>query len=121
MTKVLVVEEEPLNMELVLKILDGKGFIAEGTKDGTDAIEMTEKELYDLILMDMKMPAMDGLEVTKAIKSKRAYKDVPVIALIAYAMMGDKERILSEGYFNDCISKPIDIINFIKIMEKYRR
>ncbi len=120
MTKVLVVEDTPSNKELVLEILNGEGFVAHGAEDGTEAIKMTEKELYDLILMDLKLPGTDGIEVTRAIKRNRAYKNVPVVALTAHAMKGDKERILNEGCFDDYISKPIDMPEFIKRIEKYR-
>lgn len=120
MTKVLVVEDTPSNRELMLEILNGEGFTAYGAEDGTEAIKMAEKELYDLILMDLKLPDTDGIEVTRAIKSNRAYKDVPVIVLTAHAMKGDKERILNEGCFDDYISKPIDMPEFINRMEKYR-
>lgn len=120
MTKVLVVEDTPSNRELMLEILDGEGFTAHGAEDGAEAIKMTENELYDLILMDLKLPGTDGIEVTRAIKSNCAYKDVPVVALTAHAMKGDKERILNEGCFDDYMSKPIDMPEFIERMEKYR-
>jgi CheY-like chemotaxis protein len=120
MTKVLVVDDTPSNKELVLEILIGEGFAAHGAQDGAEAIKMAEKELYDLILMDLKLPDTDGIEVTRAIKSNCAYKDVPVIALTAHAMKGDKERILNEGCFDDYMSKPIDMPEFIERMEKYR-
>ncbi len=121
MTKVLVVEDTPSNKELVLEILNGEGFAAHGAEDGTEAIKMAEKELYDLVLMDLILPDMDGIEATRAIKSNCAYKDVPVIALTAHAMKGDKERILNEGCFDDYMSKPIDITDFMKKIDKYKK
>ncbi len=120
MTKVLVVEDTPLNMELILEILDGQGFIVESAEDGEKAIKMAEKQVYDMILMDIELPGIDGIEVTRIIKSKPPYKDVPVIALTAYAMKGDKERLLGKG-FHDYISKPIDVPDLIKRLEKYRK
>jgi len=116
--KLLVVEDEPDNMKLVYEILNAQGFIVHGAKDGVEAINMAEKELYDLILMDLGLPDIDGIEVTRILKNKLQYKDVPVIALTAYAMKGDKERILASG-LDDYISKPIDVSDFIKRMEKY--
>lgn len=80
---------------------------------------MAEKEVYDLILMDIALPQMDGVEVTKIIKSMPRYKNVPVIALTAYAMKGDRERFLEAG-FEDYIAKPIEIDEFIKKIEKYK-
>lgn len=118
--KVLVVEDEPLHMELVLAILNSLGFISHGAATGEEAIEKIEKELYDLIIMDIALPRMNGVEVMKKIKSRSAYKDVPVIALTAYAMKWDRERFLAEG-FDDYIPKPMDVPDFIKRMEKYRK
>ena len=118
MTKVLVVEDDPTNMKLACEILNAQGFMVHGAKDGADAINMAEKEHYDLILMDIGMPGIDGIETTKIIKNKLQYKDVPVIALTAYSMKGDKERILAAG-LDDYISKPIDVSDFMKRLEKY--
>jgi len=119
MTRALVVEDNPLNMELELELLKAKGFKAEGVVNGEEAIKKTEKGIYDLILMDIELPGMDGMAVTKIIKSKPHYKNVPVIAITAYAMKGDKERFLAAG-FEDYIPKPIDVPDFIKRMDKYR-
>jgi two-component system cell cycle response regulator DivK len=120
MTKVLVVEDTPLNMELIIEILDGQGFEIDSADDGEKALKMVEKKLYDLILMDIELPGMDGTEVAKIIKTKPDYKDVPVLALTAYAMKGDKEKLLGKG-FNDYIPKPIDVSKFMKILNKYRK
>lgn len=120
MTKVLVVEDSPFNMELVLEILDSIGFIAAGAVNGAEAIKNTEKEVYNLILMDIELPGMDGITISKIIKSKSQYKNVPIIALTAYAMKGDRERFLASG-FSDYISKPIDVSEFMKKMENYRK
>ncbi len=120
MTKVLVVEDTPLNMELIIEILDGQGFEVDSADDGEKALKLVEKKLYDIILMDIELPGMDGTEVTKVIKTKPAYKDIPVLALTAYAMKGDEERLLGKG-FNDYISKPIDVSNFREILKKYRK
>jgi CheY-like chemotaxis protein len=120
MTKVLVVEDTPLNMELIIEILYSQGFEIDSSEDGEKALKMVEKKLYDLILMDIELPGMDGTETAKRIKIRSDYKDVPVLALTAFAMKGDKERLLGNG-FNDYISKPIDVLNFIEILNKYRK
>ena len=86
--------------------------------DGEKAIKMVEKSTYDLILMDIALPGIDGVETTKKIRSKTQFKNVPFIALTAFAMAGDKERLLNAG-FNEYISKPLDVHEFIKKMEKY--
>lgn len=120
MAKVLVVEDDALNTELVLEILNEMGFTAHGAVDGEEAIKKSEKEFYDLIIMDIMLPGMDGIETTRVIKSMPDYKDVPIIALTALAMKGDKERLLNAGF--DCyIPKPIDVHDFRKRMEKYTR
>ena len=120
MTKVLVVEDTPLNMELVLEILGAQDFKTDKAENGEEAVRKTEKEVYDLILMDISLPGMDGAEATRIIKKNPAYRDVPVIALTAFAMKGDKERLLSSG-FADYVSKPIDVPEFIKRIENYRK
>ncbi len=120
MVKVLVVEDNPLNMELILEILRSQGFTVDTVDDGEKAIKITEKSAYDLILMDIALPGIDGVEATKIIKSRSNYKNVPVVALTAFAMAGDKERLLKAG-FDDYISKPLDVHQFITKMEKYRK
>ncbi len=116
MTKILVVEDNPINMELVIELLSSKGFTVHTAIDGEEAIRKTEKEVYDLILMDIELPGKDGVEVTKIIKAKS--KNTPIIALTSYAMKGDKERFLSAG-FDDYISKPLDISKFITKLELF--
>jgi len=118
MTKVLVVEDIPLNLELILEILKSRGFFVNGAVNGEDAIRMLEKEQYDLIIMDIELPIMDGITAAKVIKFNPAYEKIPIIALTAYAMKGDRERFLAEG-FDDYIPKPIDVPDFMKKMEKY--
>lgn len=120
MVKVLVVEDNPLNMELILEILLSQDFVVDTVDDGEKAIKITEKTSYDLILMDIALPGIDGVEATRLIKSKPGYKNVPFVALTAFAMAGDKERVLNEG-FTDYVSKPLDIKDFIKKMDKYRK
>ncbi|MCZ7355434.1 MAG: response regulator [Candidatus Methanoperedens sp.] len=116
MAKVLVVEDNPLNMELVLEVLGVHGIIAHEANDGEEAVIKAEKEDFDLILMDIELPKMDGVEATRIIKSKN--KNVPIIALTSYAMKGDKERFLAAG-FNEYMSKPIEISEFLRRLEKY--
>ena len=116
MTKVLVVEDNPLNMELVVEILITHGFMVHEAIDGENALKKMETEDYDLVLMDIELPGLDGVEVTKIIKEK--YNKVPVIALTSYAMKGDRERFLAAG-FDEYLSKPLDVTAFLKRLEKY--
>ncbi|VVB92674.1 Chemotaxis protein CheY [uncultured archaeon] len=120
MTKVLVVEDDPLNMELVCEILRSMGFTVHEATNGNEAIEKTEKELYVLIVMDIMLPGIDGIEATGIIKSKPGYEKTPVIALTAYAMKGDRERLIEAG-FDDYVPKPVDVPDFIEKVKKYRK
>ncbi len=120
MAKVLVVEDEPLSMELVLEILKAAGLEVDEAVNGEEAIRKVEAEHYDLILMDIGLPGMDGVEVLKIIKTNSKYKNMPAIALTSYALKGDRERFLEAG-FDDYISKPIDVPDFMKILKKYKK
>jgi len=115
LTKILVVEDNPINMELVIEILSSRGFTVHTANDGEEAVRKIEKEVYDMVLMDIELPGMNGIETTKIIKAKD--KNIRVIALTSYAMKGDKERFLTAG-FDDYISKPLDISDFLKKLEK---
>jgi CheY-like chemotaxis protein len=117
--KVLVVEYNLDNMKLALEILNAEGYTAHGVVDGEAAIKAAEKEVYDLILMAIVLPGINGIEATKIIKSKSQYKDVPVIALTVYSLEENKKRFLEAG-FADHVSKPIDVVAFVKMMGKYR-
>ncbi|MDO8725305.1 MAG: response regulator [Candidatus Methanoperedens sp.] len=118
MTRLLVVEDDLMNLNLICEILKAEGFTVHYAMDGIEAIDMAKKMLYDLILMDIELPRMDGIEATRIIKNMLNYKKIPVIALTAYAMRGDKERFLAAG-LDDYIPKPIDVSDFIKKLEKY--
>ena len=117
---VLVVEDNPLNMELVIEILKSLGFVVSGAINGEEAIKMADKEHYDLILMDIELPGMDGISAIRIIKSKPGYNNVPNIALTAFAMKGDWEKFLAAG-FDDYMAKPIDVPGFMKQMQKYKK
>ncbi len=109
--KILVVDDNEDNRELVSKILRIKGYITIEAVDGKGAIKMAEEERPDLILMDISIPDIDGYEATKIIKSKEELKDIPIIALTAHAMKGDKEKALEAGC-DGYIPKPIDVRRF---------
>lgn len=119
MTKALVVEDDPLNMELVVEIAGGMGFAVDRAGDGKEAVGKAEKEVYDLIIMDIQLPGMNGIEAMGIIKSKTGNKQTPVIALTAFAMKGDRERFLEIG-FDEYVPKPMDVSAFMKVLERYR-
>ncbi|MCE8423705.1 MAG: response regulator [Candidatus Methanoperedens sp.] len=119
MTKALVVEDNTLNMELVVEILTICGFKVEKAVKGEEAVKKAENEVYDLIVMDIELPIMNGIDATRIIKRKPGYENTPVIALTAYAMKGDRERFLANG-FNEYIPKPINVAELMEVLKKYK-
>lgn len=106
--KILVVDDNRDSRELVVKVLKNKGYEMIEANDGEEALEKAVAERPDLILMDIAIPKIDGYEVTRRLKSKEEFKDIPIVALTAHAMRGDREKALEagcEGY----ISKPINV------------
>jgi CheY-like chemotaxis protein len=104
---ILIVEDNPLNMELVADILEANGYRVCQAISGKDAISQVEKELPDLVLMDIQLPGLDGLTVTGILKDNAKTAHIPVIALTAHAMRGDEEKARQAGC-DGYISKPID-------------
>lgn len=119
MTKVLVVDDDPLSIEYVVEMLTTCGFMAETAVNGEEAVKKAQIEVYDLIIMDIELPGMDGVAATKIIKRKPGYEKKPVIALTAFAMKGDRERFLAEG-FNEYFSKPVNVAEFMEVLKKYK-
>ena len=116
--RVLVVEDEEDNMNLFVQILNYHGCEALQACDGREAITIAQQELPDLILMDLSLPALDGWEATKAIKDIPELVGIPVVALTAHAMEGDREKALSVGC-DGYISKPIEVTTFYKELLGY--
>ena len=105
--KILVVEDNDRNRRLLRILLKSKGYEIIEAATGEEAINYLKNQKPDLILMDVQLPKMDGLELTQKIKSDKETADIPIIAVTAYAMKGDRERILKAGC-DGYISKPID-------------
>jgi CheY-like chemotaxis protein len=114
---ILVAEDNVINQKVASKILNKLGYHPDIAQDGYQALEMTEEKAYDLILMDVQMPELDGLEATKMIRN-RGGKQPVIIALTANAMKGDKEEFLGIG-MDDYISKPTTIQNLVAIIKKW--
>ena len=109
MTKtVLIVEDNELNMKLFHDLLDAHGYRTLQTRNGMEALQLAREQRPDLILMDIQLPEVSGLEVTKWLKDDETLRDIPVIAVTAFAMKGDEERI-RQGGCEAYISKPISI------------
>lgn len=118
MKKILIVEDNPMNMELLLDLLELYGHSVTGAEDGIKALEYLSETKFDLILLDMQLPKMDGLELLEKIKKDPAKADIPVIAVTAHVMKGNEEHFLAMGCV-DYISKPIDINKFRALIKKY--
>ena len=115
---VLIVEDNELNMKLFNDLLEAHGYATLKTADGIEAIELARTHRPDLILMDIQLPEVSGLEVTKWIKEDDALKSIPVIAVTAFAMKGDEEHI-REGGCEAYISKPISVGKFLETVRAY--
>ncbi|NCC27501.1 MAG: response regulator [Gammaproteobacteria bacterium] len=105
--RLLVVEDNELNREVAMELLTGAGLLVDLAEDGAIAVEKVQQARYDLVFMDMQMPVMDGIEATQAIRRLPEFADLPIVAMTANAMVGDRERCLQAG-MNDHLSKPID-------------
>ncbi len=115
---VLVVEDNDLNMRLFHDVLEGHGYNVLQAKDGTEGLRMAREQRPDLILMDIQLPDISGLEVTKWLKDDETLKSIPVIAITAFAMAGDEAKI-RDGGCDAYISKPISIPNFLQTVERF--
>ncbi|MBF0193247.1 MAG: response regulator [Magnetococcales bacterium] len=105
--RVLLAEDNSINLQVAVEILEGVSLIVDQAKDGLEAVKMVKKSSYDAVLMDIQMPEMDGLQATRQIRKDLQYKELPIIAMTAHAMSGDRDKSLSVG-MNDHITKPID-------------
>lgn len=115
---VLIVEDNELNMKLFNDLLEAHGINTIETRDGNGVLDIARERKPDLILMDIQLPEISGLDVTKLLKADSELKSIPVIAVTAFAMKGDEEKI-REGGCEDYISKPISVTQFIEVIQKY--
>ena len=115
---VLIVEDDLKNLKLLRDLLQVSGYSTLEAKDGKQGIEMAKAHKPALILMDIQIPIMDGLEAAKILKADPETKDIPIIALTSHAMKGDEERVRKSGC-DGYMSKPIDTREFLKRLEQY--
>jgi CheY-like chemotaxis protein len=108
MVKVLLVEDNEMNRDMLSRRLERKGFAVELAVDGQQGVDMAGQMAPDLILMDMSLPVMDGWEATRRLKADPQTQNIPVIALTAHAMSGDREKALAAGC-DDYDTKPIEL------------
>jgi len=116
--RILLVEDDFMNMKLTQHILEGEGYTVLRATTGGEALEQMESTLPDLILMDIRLPDMDGLSVVRILRENSRTKGTTVLALTACAMQGDRERILQAGC-DGYISKPISVQNLLETISRF--
>ena len=116
MPRILLVEDNELNRDMLARRLDRKGFEVVCAADGLEGLERAAEGGFDLILMDMSLPVLDGWEATRRLKSDPATRSIPVIALTAHAMAGDREKALEAGC-DDYDSKPVEFPRLVAKIE----
>jgi two-component system cell cycle response regulator DivK len=116
--KILIIEDNEQNMYLLTFILEKHGYKVYQARDGREGIELANQVTPAIILLDIQLPLMDGYTVARKLRSNPVLAEVPIIAVTSYAMVGDRERILSAGCTN-YIEKPINTETFITEIEQY--
>ncbi|MFQ5562920.1 MAG: response regulator [Parvularculaceae bacterium] len=115
---VLIVEDNELNMKLFHDLLEAHGYNTLQARNGREALALAHEHHPDLVLMDIQLPEVSGLEVTRWIKEDDKLADIPVIAVTAFAMKGDEERIRAGGC-EDYLAKPISVASFLDKVKRY--
>lgn len=118
--RVLIVEDNPLNMKLFSAMIGAQGYDVLQAMDGPLGLDMAQREHPDLIIMDIQLPGMSGLEVTQQLKSADATRDIPIIATTAFALRGDEEKIRASGC-DGYMAKPIAITQFLDLIDSFIR
>ena len=116
--RVLIVEDNELNMKLFSDLLEAKGYETIQTRDGREALALIREHKPDLVLMDIQLPEISGIEVTRQIKGDDELKGIPVVAVTAFAMKGDEEKIRESGC-DAYISKPISVPDFVATVQEF--
>ena len=116
--KILIVEDNPMHLELATDLLEAAGYVVIQAGTAEEGIKLARDEFPDLILMDVGLPGMDGLEATGVLKQDPETKDIPVIAITAHAMKGDEKKALAAGCAG-YITKPIDTRAFPKTVTRF--
>jgi two-component system cell cycle response regulator DivK len=116
MARILLVEDNEMNRDMLSRRLQRKGYDVEIAVDGREGIERATSDPFDLILMDMSLPEIDGWEATRQLRASEQTRDIPIIALTAHAMSGDREKALEAGC-DDYDTKPIELDRLLSKME----
>ena len=117
MIKALIVEDNPVNRELLRELLEMRGYEVEEACDGVEALEMIERTRPNVLLLDLNIPRLDGFGVVRKVRENRTLEDLPVVAVTAYAMRGDREKALDAG-FDGYLSKPINAVLLAEELER---
>jgi len=118
--QVLVVEDNEKNMKLLRDVLRATGYTTLGATTGEDAVELAQSHEPALVLMDVQLPGIDGLEALRRLRQDELTASIPVLAVTAQAMSGDRERFLEAG-FDGYLSKPIDVAELIQVVQEHCR
>jgi CheY-like chemotaxis protein len=115
---ILIVEDDALMQKMALKVLRARGYACELAHNGREAVEMAARIRPALVLMDLSLPEMNGWDATRALKGDPALAAIPVIAITAHAMVGDRETALAAGC-SECLTKPYEIVDLVRLVERY--
>src|SRR5213082_1918276 len=115
---VLVVEDNELNLKLLNDLLEYQGYTVIATRLGEPALELARRHRPDLILMDIQLPDISGMEATRRLKADEHTRTIPVIAVTAFAMSGDEARILASGC-DAYVAKPFNLVDFLGLVERW--
>ena len=116
--RILIVDDNPLNLKLAADVLASEGFVVDQARDANEARTILGNRLPDLILMDIAMPGMDGLTLTRLLKADARFSEVPIVALTASAMKGDDEKALAAGCVG-YMAKPVDTRTFSRLVGEF--
>lgn len=116
----LIVEDNALNLKLLNDILEYRGYRILSTTSGEAALDLAARETPDVILMDIQLPDVSGIEATRRLKANAKTKSIPIIAVTAFAMSGDQAAILASGC-NEYISKPFNVTELLQIVDRYAK
>jgi two-component system cell cycle response regulator DivK len=116
--KILIVEDNELNLKLFRDLLGANGYDTFETKEGIEAISLTRQTMPDLIIMDIQLPEISGLDITRKIKADTEIRHIPVIAVTAFAMKDDEDKIMAAGC-EAYLSKPIAIDDFLATIRRF--
>jgi len=116
--RILIAEDHPASLELLRYLLAANGYDILSAEDGEAALDLARRETPDLLICDLQMPKKNGYEVVRQLKSEPALAAIPVVAVTAFSMIGDREQVLAAG-FDGYLSKPIEPEEFVALIEQY--